>query len=90
VRGATNIANRAYVVACHSSPGSVHRRRAVSYGAYRCLLYALGSPWSSYNRQALAGAVAVLRRLRPLLLAPPERAAEAYASLLRRAGVDYD
>jgi GT2 family glycosyltransferase len=90
VRGATNIANRAYVVACHSAPGSEHRRRAVRYAAYRCLLYALGSPLSSYNRASLAGALAVLLRLRPLLLAPPERAAEAYASLLTRAGVVYE
>jgi hypothetical protein len=29
-------------------------------------------------------------RLRPLLLTPPERAAEAYVSLLTRAGVVFD
>jgi GT2 family glycosyltransferase len=90
VRGATNIANRAYVVAAHSEPGSPHRRQAVRYGAYRCLLYGLGGIWSRYHRESLRGAFAVLVRLRPLLLAPREHAAPAYQSLLRRAGVAVD
>jgi glycosyltransferase involved in cell wall biosynthesis len=87
VRGATNIANRAYVVACHSTPGSVHRRRMVSYGAYRCLLYGAGGLWSAYHRDSFRGALAVLLRLRPLLLAAPEHAGEAYLRLLARAGI---
>ena len=90
VRGATNIANRAYVVACHSQPGSVHRRRVVTYGMYRCLLYGAGGLWSAYHRQSFRGAIAVLRRLRPILLAPPEHAGEAYQRLLARAGIPAD
>jgi glycosyltransferase involved in cell wall biosynthesis len=87
IRGATNIANRAYVVACHSERGSVNRRRVVTFGAYRCLLYGAGGLWSAYHRDSFRGAFAVLRRLRPLLLAAPEHAGEAYQSLLARAGI---
>jgi GT2 family glycosyltransferase len=87
IRGATNIANRAYVVACHSERGSVNRRRVVTYGAYRCLLYGAGGLWSAYHRDSFRGAFAVLRRLRPLLLAAPEHAGEAYQRLLARAGI---
>jgi hypothetical protein len=87
LRGATNIANRAYVVACHSERGSVNRRRVVTYGMYRCLLYGVGGLWSAYHRESFRGAFAVLRRLRPLLLAAPEHAGEAYQRLLARAGI---
>jgi GT2 family glycosyltransferase len=87
VRGATNIANRAYVVACHSARGSVHRRRVVTYGAYRCLLYGAGGLWSAYHRESFRGAFAVLLHVRPLLLAAPENAGEAYPRLLARAGI---
>jgi hypothetical protein len=90
LRGATNIANRAYVVACHSERGSLNRRRVVSYGMYRCLLYAAGGLWSAYHRDSFRGSFAVLRRLRPLLLAAPEHAGEAYQRLLARAGIAGD
>jgi glycosyltransferase involved in cell wall biosynthesis len=89
VRGATNIANRAYVVASHSARGSEHRRLTVRYSIFRCLLYGFGGLWSPYHRESFGGAFAVLRRLRPLLLAPPEHATQAYVSLLRRSGVDF-
>lgn len=87
VRGATNIANRAYVVACHSEPGSIHRRRVVTYGAYRCLLYAAGGLWSAHHRESFRGAFTVLCRVRPLLLARPEHAGAAYERLLTRARI---
>jgi GT2 family glycosyltransferase len=90
LRGATNIANRAYVVACHSERGSVNRRRVVTYSMYRCLLYGVGGVWSAYHRESFKGAFAVLWRLRPLLLAPPEYAGEAYQRLLMRAGITAD
>ena len=90
VRGATNIANRAYVVARHSEPGSIHRRRVVTFGAYRCLLYAAGGLLSGSHRDSFRGAFAVLRRVRPLLLASPEHAGEAYGRLLERVGITQD
>jgi GT2 family glycosyltransferase len=90
IRGVTNIANRAYVVACHTDPGSPHRRHTLKYAAYRCTLYGLGSLWSPYHRQSLRGALSALHRLRPLLSAPREHAAPAYVALLRGVGVVYD
>lgn len=90
IRGATNIANRAYVVACHTEPGSPHRRHTMKYAAYRCALYAGGSLWSPYHRDSLRGALSALHRLRPLLCAPRERAPAAYLAILRGIGVVYD
>jgi GT2 family glycosyltransferase len=90
IRGATNIANRAYVVACHTDPDSPHRGHTLKYATYRCALYAAGSLWSPYHRESLRGALSVLHRVRPLLSAPRDRAPEIYLAILRGIGLDYD
>lgn len=87
VRGATNIANRAYIVAKHAGDASRARRRVRPYSVFRCAEYAIGAR-GEYGRSRLRGAVDATRHLNPILNAPQEAVTQRYVEVMRSLGLD--
>lgn len=86
VRGATSIANRAYVVAKHAGHQSVARRRVRPYSVFRCAQYAVGVK-GEFGRSRLIGALDATRRINPILNARREDVGERYLAVIRALGL---
>jgi GT2 family glycosyltransferase len=79
--GATQILNRAYVIAKHTSADSGVRRCLIVYLRYRIFLYLL-SARGAFGRARLAGALAALRHVNELLSSTPEFLGETYRNCI--------
>ncbi len=81
-RGATQVLNRAYVIAKHAAPGSVARQRLGRYGWYKLLQYLLRTT-SGLGRERFAGALAAQRQVPKLLAAARDELPGAYQRALQ-------